>query len=74
MNIIPNTRIPPRLRFCCGADSPQRGEYRPLCRPSGRDSVVPKCNNNNQCNHHVKTVLWVFNIQTLRLEPIAITE
>jgi len=30
MNIIPNTRIPPRLRFCCGADSPQRGEYRPL--------------------------------------------
>jgi hypothetical protein len=28
--IFHNNRIPPRLRSCCGADSPQRGEYRAL--------------------------------------------
>jgi len=32
-----NNRIPPRLRYCCGADSPQRGEYRALWRASGRE-------------------------------------
>jgi hypothetical protein len=30
--IIPNTRIPPRSRARCFADSPRRGEYRALGR------------------------------------------
>jgi hypothetical protein len=29
---IPNTRIPPRSRARCFADSPRRGEYRALGR------------------------------------------
>jgi hypothetical protein len=38
--IVPNTPIPPRSRACCFADSPRRGEYGALGRPSGRRIVV----------------------------------
>jgi len=38
--IMGNNRIPPRLRFRCDADSPQRGEYRTLCRPSGQENEI----------------------------------